>query len=176
MLPLDPPIGLPAPLTGRLLPLDPPARAPHRSSALIYKKDTPQNDWNWMVEDAVDPAADEAKKTAGVNAAGLQPGHGHHPGAHPYRTVLNEVRRKLLNTKARMEALLAKTTPDDNADWCAPPPPPLSAHACMTLCVIPCKGVRRPPPRHRSCANSPETRALGSRTPEQRRHASGRPQ
>lgn len=64
-------------------------------------------------------AEEEAKK---VDIKPAPPGQlkGQHKGQHPYRVVLNEVRRKLTNTKIRMEALLAKTTPDDSLDWCAP--------------------------------------------------------
>lgn len=41
-----------------------------------------------------------------------------HKGVQPYRVVLGEVRRKLRNTKARMENLLASTKPNDLLDWC----------------------------------------------------------
>ena len=38
-------------------------------------------------------------------------------GAAPYRIVLGEVRAKLLNTRRRMEDLLAGAVPDDEAEW-----------------------------------------------------------
>eukprot|EP00775_Hariotina_reticulata_P007911 gene7911-8107_t len=43
-----------------------------------------------------------------------------HKGAHPYRVVLGEVRRKLMNTRRRMEDLLngsADLADDDSDDW-----------------------------------------------------------
>ncbi|KAL4519094.1 hypothetical protein Ndes2526A_g00199 [Nannochloris sp. 'desiccata'] len=38
-------------------------------------------------------------------------------GAAPYRIVLGEVRAKLVNTRRRMEDLLAGIVPDENAEW-----------------------------------------------------------
>ena len=38
-------------------------------------------------------------------------------GAAPYRIILGEVRAKLLNTRRRMEDLLAGSVPDDEAEW-----------------------------------------------------------
>ncbi len=45
-----------------------------------------------------------------------------HTGAHPYRVVLGEVRRKLMNTRRRMEEMLqgsldAALAGDDDDDW-----------------------------------------------------------
>lgn len=43
--------------------------------------------------------------------------HSTHAGATPYRTVLGDVRQKLLNTRKRMEDTLAGVTPDDDEAW-----------------------------------------------------------
>lgn len=40
-----------------------------------------------------------------------------HPGMHPYRMILSHVRQKLINTRKRMEDLLAGTEPDPNEEW-----------------------------------------------------------
>ena len=43
--------------------------------------------------------------------------HPRHAGATPYRIVLGDVRQKLINTRKRMEDLLAGAQPNDDDEW-----------------------------------------------------------